>query len=121
MIFRLRGYVKITGIEFNDLVRKSAFSFTLTNNKVRLFPIPVNETTQSLYFDYLVRGDRDSVTSTVFSGSQDVVSDFSIKPYYNMKYNSINDVGKQWIRKYGLKLKETLGLVRSKYGSIPMY
>ena len=30
-------YVKITGIEFNDLVRKSAFSFTLTNNKVRFF------------------------------------------------------------------------------------
>ena len=56
----------------------------MTNNKVRLFPIPVNETTQSLYFDYLVRGDRDSVTSTVFSGSQDVVSDFSIATYYNI-------------------------------------
>ena len=38
-----------------------------------------------------------------------------------MKYNSINDVGKQWIRKYGLAVaKETLGLVRSKYGSIPI-
>ena len=113
--------LRLQAIEFNDLVRKSAFSFTLTNNKVRLFPIPVNETTQSLYFDYLVRGDRDSVTSTVFSGSQDVVSDFSNAPYYNMKYNSINDVGKQWIRKYGLAVaKETLGLVRSKYGSIPI-
>lgn len=38
-----------------------------------------------------------------------------------MKYQSINDVGKQWIRKYGLALsKELLGMVRSKYGTIPI-
>jgi C4-type Zn-finger protein len=38
-----------------------------------------------------------------------------------MKYNSINDVGKQWIRKYGLALsKELLGMIRSKYGTIPI-
>ena len=38
-----------------------------------------------------------------------------------MKYTHINDVGKQWIRKYGLALvKELLGIVRSKYGSIPI-
>jgi hypothetical protein len=38
-----------------------------------------------------------------------------------MQYQFINDVGKQWIRKYGLALtKELLGMVRSKYGSIPV-
>ena len=38
-----------------------------------------------------------------------------------MKFTSINDVGKQWIRKYGLALtKELLGIVRSKYGAIPI-
>ena len=38
-----------------------------------------------------------------------------------MEYKFINDVGKQWIRKYGLALsKELLGMVRSKYGSIPI-
>ena len=38
-----------------------------------------------------------------------------------MEYNNINDVGKQWIRKYGLALtKELLGIIRSKYGSIPI-
>ena len=38
-----------------------------------------------------------------------------------MEYKFINDVGKQWIRKYGLALtKELLGMVRSKYGSIPV-
>ena len=38
-----------------------------------------------------------------------------------MEYRKINDVGKQWIRKYGLALsKELLGIIRSKYGSIPI-
>jgi len=38
-----------------------------------------------------------------------------------MKYSNINDVGKQWIRKYTLALaKELLGIIRSKYGNIPI-
>ena len=38
-----------------------------------------------------------------------------------MKYSQINDVGKQWIRKFGLALaRESLGSVRGKYGSIPI-
>ena len=38
-----------------------------------------------------------------------------------MKYSQINDVGKTWCRKYGLALsKELLGMVRSKYGTIPI-
>jgi hypothetical protein len=38
-----------------------------------------------------------------------------------MEYQFINDVGKQWIRKYGLVLcKELLGNIRSKFGSIPI-
>ena len=38
-----------------------------------------------------------------------------------MLYSNINDVGKQWIRKYGLALvKELLGIIRSKYGTIPI-
>ena len=38
-----------------------------------------------------------------------------------MVYSNINDVGKQWIRKYTLALsKELLGMVRSKYGTIPI-
>ena len=38
-----------------------------------------------------------------------------------MEYTKINDVGKQWIRKYTLALtKELLGIVRSKYGELPI-
>ena len=50
-----------------------------------------------------------------------MVSDFSNVPYDNMEYQFINDVGRQWIRKYGLALtKELLGIIRSKYGTIPI-
>ena len=38
-----------------------------------------------------------------------------------MVYKNINHPGKQWIRKYTLVLvKELLGSIRSKYGSIPI-
>ena len=38
-----------------------------------------------------------------------------------MKYEYINDVGKQWIKKYALALcKELLGSIRSKYASLPI-
>jgi len=38
-----------------------------------------------------------------------------------MEYAKINDVGKQWIRKYALVLaKEMLGLIRGKYSELPV-
>ena len=40
---------------------------------------------------------------------------------YNLDYNKINSIGRQWIRQYTLALSmETLGRVRSKFGSIPV-
>ena len=111
--------LRIQAIEFNDQIRKSAFTFTLLNNKLRIFPKPTTE--YKLYFDYYVRSERDNPFKADYSGSVDVVSDYSNIPYDNMEYKFINDVGKQWIRKYGLALsKELLGMVRSKYGSIPI-
>ena len=39
-----------------------------------------------------------------------------------MNYTQINDVGKQWIRKYSLVLiiKELLEIIREKYSTVPM-
>ena len=113
--------LRVQAIEFNDQVRKSAYSFELKNNKLRIFPTYTNETTGSLYVEWVKVSDRDNALRTRYSGSADTISDISNAPYDNMKYTSINDVGKQWIRKYGLALsKELLGMVRSKYGTIPI-
>ena len=111
--------LRIQAIEFNDQIRKSAYSFELRNNKLRVFPVPTES--GSLWIEYVKTSDRDNPLRTRYSGSSDVVSDYSNVKYDFMVYKQINDVGKQWIRKYGFALsKELLGIVRSKYGTIPI-
>ena len=102
-------------IQFNDMVRKSAYSFELVNNKLKLFPIPTFSF--KVYFNYMVKNDRLS-GSLAPAGS---VADYANIPYNNITYNTINSVGKQWIRKYFLAVcKEMLGIVRQKYQSLPI-
>ena len=91
--------LRLQAIELNDQIRKSQYSFTLINNKLRVFPIPLSD--YKLWFDYIVTDDRNALMGAN-SGSVDVISDYSNAPYDNMKYEHINDVGRQWIRKYGL-------------------
>ena len=108
--------LKIQAIEFNDQIRKSAYSFELINNNLRIFPNPT--TSYKLHFKYLVKKDRDTTLQGTTSG---VITDFSNAPYNNMLFKDINEVGKQWIKKYGLALcKELLGMIRSKYASLPI-
>ena len=111
--------LRVQAIELNDSIRKSSYSFSLANNKLRIFPDPEEDST--LYFDYVELSDRDNPLLTEYSGSSDTISDFSNVPYDNMEFKHINDVGKQWIKKYALALsKELLGIIRSKYASIPI-
>jgi hypothetical protein len=108
--------LRIQAIELNDAVRRSAFTFKLINNKLTVFPIP--QTTFKIWFDYIEKDDRSNIGARSQGG---VVSDYSNVPYQNLTFNSINDVGKQWIRKYTLALsKEVLGAIREKYNSIPI-
>ena len=117
--------LRVQSIEMNDQIRKSAYSFELINNKLRIFPIP--DDSFKIYFQYIRKDDRwKTLTSEVTDeytegGVTAVQSDFSSIRYDNMRYTDINDVGKQWIRKYTLALcKELLGIIRSKYGSLPI-
>lgn len=113
-------------IEFNDLVRKSAYSFELINNKLKVFPIPTFD--MKVYFQYLVTKERDDqvLFNNQSSGSSSqtntpVVSDYSNVQYNIIPYSNINEVGKQWIRKYFLAIcKELLGAIRQKYQTIPI-
>ena len=108
--------LRIQQIEFNDQMRKSAHSFNIVNNKLQIFPKPTTE--YKLWFEYQVVKDRRE-NSTVITPN--VVSDYSNIGYNFAEYNKINDVGKQWIRKYTLALaKEMLGAVREKYSTVPI-
>ncbi len=105
--------MRVQAIEFNDIVRKSAYGFELQNDRLRIFPIPSGSF--KIHFQYIKTEDRNNT-----SGTTDKISDFSNITYNHIDYEYINNPGKQWIRKYTLALaKELLGIVRSKYGSIP--
>ena len=108
--------LRIQAIEFNDEFRKSAHSFNIVNNKLQIFPIPT--TTGKLWFEYFV-SDEFVENETIVTDN--VVSDYANIGYDFIPYANINDVGKQWIRKYTLALsKELLGAIREKYSSIPI-
>ncbi len=107
--------LRMQAIEFNDHVRKSGFSFNIVDNKIEIFPLPTG-TLSKMYFEYMSRDEfeHDSIISQAGS-----VSDYSDARYDFIQYSNINDVGKQWIRKYTLALaKELLGAIREKYSSI---
>ena len=109
--------LRIQAIEFNDQIRKSAYSFQLINDRIKFFPIPDGTNFTKVHFQYILKSDRSKALKPGFGS----VSDFSNVPYQNVTYRNINAVGKQWIRRYALALaKEMLGYVRSKYSSIPI-
>jgi len=111
--------LRVQAIELNDEIRKSAYSFHLVNNKLRIFPDPSDSF--KVWFDYYITDDKSGLVEGVGTSTTGSISDFSNVPYNTMNYNQINDPGKTWIRKYGLALsKEILGAVRSKYGTIPI-
>lgn len=106
--------LRMQAIEFNDLFRKSAYSFELINNEFRIFPIP--NFPMRVWFKYIVKSERSNPLQTPTG----VVSDISNVPYNRLTYSQINHAGKQWIFKYALVIaKEMLGFVRNKYQSIP--
>ena len=113
---------RANAIETSDLVRKSAYSFELHNNNLRIFPIPQSpgDDGEKIYFEYYVKDDIRN-TNNSNADLQGGVSDPSNVPYKFITYNSINQPGRQWIRKYTYALaKELLGIIRSKYSSMPI-
>lgn len=111
----------IQQIELNDQIRRSNFSFEIQNNKLRLFPIPTNESMaemDTLYFQFLLKSERAANSITGDSGS---ISNVSNVPYANPVYSQINSVGRSWVFEYALALSmEMLGLIRGKYSSVPI-
>lgn len=110
---------RIQAIEFNDMVRKSQYSFEiLGNNKLKIFPIP--QDTFKLWIEYTVDADKN-ITNFQSGSRYDYISDPSDAPYEFCTYCKINQPGKQWIKKYFLSLcKETLGRILQKYTSLPI-
>ncbi len=109
--------LKLQAIELNDQVRKSAYSFDLVNNQLRLFPIPT--VNSNLVFHYIKKSERNS--AFISGSATNLVTNVSNVPYNNPVYSQINSVGKMWIFQYTLALvKEMLAYVRGKYTTVPI-
>ena len=106
---------RANAIETSDLVRKSAYSFEIHNNNLQ-----EGDAGEKIWFEYYVKDDIRN-TNNVSASLQGGVSDPSNVPYKFITYSSINQPGRQWIRKYTYALaKELLGIIRSKYSSMPI-
>jgi hypothetical protein len=108
--------LKIQAIEFNDQVRKSAYSFELQNNQLRIFPVPNQQ--HKLWFHYYHLEDK---ANPVRNSASNLITNVGEVPYNNPSYAHINSVGRQWIFQYTLALvKMNLGYVRGKYSTVPI-
>jgi hypothetical protein len=108
-------------MDISNRVRRSNYSYELVGSKIRIFPRPTVEASGSkkLYvrFGKLTDGLNPDITDSSIDG----VSGMHNLPFSNITYANINSMGRQWIRQYAFALsKEVLGLVRSKFGSIPI-
>ena len=113
--------LKVQAIEFNDQVRKSAYSFEMHNNNLRLFPTP--KTAGLIWFEYYLVSDKQALdnSANTAGGQGTSISNISNVPFQNPTYSEINSIGRQWVFKYALALaKESLAYVRGKYTTVPV-
>jgi len=123
--------MRLQAIEFNDQVRKSAYSFEIHGDDIKFWPVPVTPTGSSsatpffskVYIDFIFDEQKNN-EALLFGNTallNNVISDASNIPYTYQTYGKINDMGRAWIIKYGIALaKEMLGLIRNKYSSVPI-
>ena len=114
---------KLQAMAFEDhlYTRLSHYSFEMKNNKLRIFPQP------DLLSTYRFMWVEFSVIPNVWENPPDYdagvdgINNLNTIPFDNIPYESINAIGKQWIRRFSLALsKETLGQIRGKFQTIPI-
>jgi len=107
-------------MDISNRVRRSNFSYQLIGTKLRLFPRPTAASAGKkvwLKVGFVNDGLNPAYTDETLDG----ISNPSNLPYGNVSYSAINSMGKQWVRQYTLACsKEILGLVRSKFSSVPI-
>lgn len=103
-------------LELNEQIRKSSYSFQLVANRIKIFPIPKYK--KKLHFHYTLDSEATDFGDNDEEGDGKITNISNI-PYHIIMYSYINDIGKNWIRRYTLAIcKEVLGLIRGKYDTI---
>lgn len=118
--------LKVQAIEFNDQVRKSAYSFEIVDNQLKLFPVPTRAGV--VWFEYYKVSEKQGLSDNANTagggagaGTNTPISNISNVPYTNPSFSQINSPGREWIYRYTLALaKELLAYVRGKYTTVPI-
>jgi hypothetical protein len=108
---------KIQAISYEDhlYTRTSHYSYEIIDNKLRIYPIPDGVSPEKFWFRFTI--ETNSPFSDDVESGQNGVNNMNNIPFENISYESINSIGKQWIRRFALALsKETLGQIRGKFG-----
>ena len=109
-------------MDISNRVRRSNYSYEVIGKNIRIFPKPTVEpggAVKKLWIRFAP--PTDGLVPDISDGSIDGVSGLHNVPFSDITYAIINSMGRQWIRQYTFALsKELLGLVRSKFGSIPI-
>mgnify|MGYP003146252199 CR=1 FL=1 len=106
-------------LDLSNRVRRSNYSYKMVGTKIRIYPTPTATDPRKLWIR--VKFFSDPLNPTYLDDTIRGISNMSDLPFGNLKYTNINSIGRQWIRQYTLALsKETLGLIRSKFSSVPI-
>lgn len=113
---------KSQALAFEDAIytRMSHWSYELRDNNIRLFPIPYSGGPTKMWVEFSV--PTSNIEDNTNGRSQiEGVNNINTLPFSNLPYDTINSIGKQWIRRFALALsKEMLGLIRSKFATLPI-
>ena len=108
-------------LDISNRVRRSNFSYRLQGKDLRIFPRPTQSNPMNLFIKFSFPADPYRTNLPFDDTSITGVSNISNVPFSNIKYSGINSMSRQWIKQFTLALcKETLGLIRSKFSSVPI-
>ena len=86
-----------------------------------MFPVPTIATPLAFWIEFTIPTDPWTENDPDHNTGVNGINNMNTLPFANIPYNSINSIGKQWIRRYALAVcKEMLGQIRSKFANLPI-
>jgi hypothetical protein len=115
---------KLQAMAYEDALwtRVSHYSYEIHDNKLRIFPTPDSTSPEKFWIQFTIDRQYEPWED---SGRGDTgaegINNLNTLPFENIPFESINSIGKQWIRRFALALtKEMLGQVRGKFSTVPI-
>ena len=116
---------KLQALAYEDALwtRISHYSYEIKNNIIRIYPRPDATSPDTYWVEFTI--DNQYAPWEEGSGQPrsgiEGINNMNTLPFQNLSYESINSIGKQWIRRFALALtKEILGQVRGKFATVPI-